>query len=120
MEATLTMRADADARVAHEHVEPVGCLPHLSGEPAHLGEVSQVGRGGARAVRPTGATDLIGGTVEPSPVPAVQDQGGPVGGQPAGQGPAEAVGGAGDEDRRPVGHAGSRPGHVKKRRRRRG
>src|SRR5262249_41640397 len=77
------------------------------------------GQDGARAVRPPGTADVIGGAVELTLVPAVQDQAGPVGGEPAGQGPAEAVGGAGDEDRRPVGHAGSRPGQVRRRRRRR-
>ena len=43
--------------------------PHISGEPAHLG---QVGQDRAGAVRPPG-TDVIGGAVEPSLVPAVQD-----------------------------------------------
>jgi hypothetical protein len=91
--------AAANARVAHEHVEPVGCLAHVGGEPAHLGQLGQVGQDRAGTVRPPGTADFIGGAVEPSLVPAVQDQGGPVGGEPLGQGPAQAVGGAGDEDR---------------------
>ena len=55
-------------------------------------------------VHPRGGTDVADGVVELRLVPAVQDQGGAVGGEPVREGQAQAVGGAGDEDCWLVGH----------------
>jgi hypothetical protein len=77
----------ADARIAHQHVEPVGGCRTSAASP-RLGQVGQVGQDGAGAVRPGGTSDVIGGAVQPSLIPAVQDQDGPIGGECLGQGPA--------------------------------
>ena len=88
-----------DAGVADDNVEPTSGFAHIPGQPADLGEIGQVGEYGVRLRPAAGVPDVLGGSVELAAVSAVQDQGGAVGGQLVGQGAAQAVGGASDEDR---------------------
>ena len=68
---------------------------------SQLGKVCEDGSGLADAV---GVVDVVGGADEPAGVAAVQDQSGTVGCEPLREGAAMTVGGAGNEDRRVVGH----------------
>src|SRR5262249_41224782 len=94
----------ADARVADEHVEAAGGVLHVKGQLADLGQVGQVGADGMWVIHNVRGDYLGRGRLELASVAAVQDQGRPVGREPAGQGAAETVSGAGEEDGGYFGH----------------
>ena len=96
----------ANAGVTHEHVKPIRSLARFGRKPPDLGEVSQVGAQGVRAAAAVSVADFGGGSVKLALVPAVQEHGGPVGGEPVRKRSAQPVGGTGDEDRPRAGHSG--------------
>jgi len=85
-----------DARAADERVEPASGVLHVEGQLADLG---QAGAGGARVIHSMRGAQLRRGRLELASIAAVEDQGRPLSRELAGQGAAETVGGAGDEDR---------------------
>jgi hypothetical protein len=77
---------------------------HLVSQIADLLQVGEVGEQSRRSLSVIGLRELGGGSVKLVAAAAMEDQLRAIGGETGGQGTAEAVGCAGDEDRAGVGH----------------
>jgi hypothetical protein len=96
--ADLPLGQEADAGVVDERVEARLGGGDLRGHRAHLGERREVGPVGAQPLRARRLAQLAEGAVEALLAAAVEQDGCAAGREIGGHAPAEAVGGAGDQD----------------------